>query len=230
MTDPTEPPLQPAWRGPRAHRLIAALAVIAIAVALAALLYVTIGSGGKETAEAKACAPNAANQAMLDQAAKGEVAAMTIAKQPKPVTRLAFNGPTGQPESLDAFKGRVVLLNLWATWCAPCRQEMPALDRLEAKLGGPDFTVVAINIDTTRLDRPKGFLNDVGVKALPFYSDPKADVFYRLKQAGKVVGLPTTILIDRNGCEIGTLAGPALWDSPDGVALIEAAVKSEPRT
>lgn len=226
MTDPTEPPVPPALRGLRARRLVPALAVIAIAVALAAFVYVTIGSGGKETAEAKACAANAAKQAIIDQAAKGEVAAMTVAKQPKPVTPLAFNGPAGQQETLDAFKGRVVLLNLWATWCAPCRQEMPALDRLEAKLGGPDFQVVAVNIDTTRLDKPKTFLNEVGVKALPFYSDPKADVFYRLKQAGKVVGLPTTILIDRNGCEIGTLAGPALWDSADGVALIEAAVKS----
>jgi thiol-disulfide isomerase/thioredoxin len=224
MTDPIKQPFQPASRGFQARRVIPALAVIA--VALAALLYVTIGSGGKETAEAKACAANAAKQATIDEAAKGEVAAMTVAKQPKPVTPLAFNGPAGQQETLDAFKGRVVLLNLWATWCAPCRQEMPALDRLEAKLGGPDFTVVAVNIDTTRLDRPKTFLKEVGVKSLPFYSDPKADVFYRLKQAGKVVGLPTTILIDRDGCEIGTLAGPALWDSADGVALIEAAVKS----
>jgi thiol-disulfide isomerase/thioredoxin len=224
MTNPTEPPLQPAPRGFRARTLVPALGVIAIAAA--AFLYVTIGSGGKETAEAQACAANAAQRAAIDRAAKGEVAAMAIAKQPKPVTPLAFSGPDGQPETLEAFKGRVVLLNLWATWCVPCRQEMPALDRLAAKLGGPDFQVVAVNIDTTRPDKPKTFLNEVGVKALPFYSDPKADVFYRLKQAGKVVGLPTTILIDRNGCEIGTLAGPALWDSPDGVALIEAAVKS----
>jgi thiol-disulfide isomerase/thioredoxin len=224
MTEPTEQPSQPAPRGFRARALVPALAVIAVAIA--ALLYVTIGSGGKETAEAKACAANAAQRAAVDRTAKGEVAAMTIAKQPKPVTPLAFNGPDGQPATLDGFKGRVVLLNLWATWCAPCRQEMPALDRLEAKLGGKDFQVVAVNIDTTRLERPKAFLNDVGVKALPYYSDPKADVFYRLKQAGKVVGLPTTILVDRSGCEIGTLAGPALWDSPDGVALIEAAVKS----
>jgi thiol-disulfide isomerase/thioredoxin len=203
---------------------VPALAVVAAAVA--ALLYVTIGSGGKETAEAQVCAASAAQRAAVDRAAKGEVAAMMIAKQAKPVTPLAFAGPDGQPQTLDAFKGRVVLLNLWATWCVPCRQEMPALDRLEAKLGGPDFQVVAVNIDTTRLERPKAFLNEVGVRALPYYSDAKADVFYRLRQAGKVVGLPTTILVDRNGCEIGTLAGPALWDSPDGVALIEAAVKS----
>jgi thiol-disulfide isomerase/thioredoxin len=216
--------LQPAPRGLRARTLVPFLAIIVVAVA--ALLYVTIGSGGKETAEAKACAANAAQRAAVDRAAKGEVAALAVARQSKLVTPLAFSGPDGQPENLDAFKGRVVLLNLWATWCVPCRQEMPALDRLETKLGGKDFQVVAVNIDTTRLERPKAFLNEVGVKALPYYSDAKADVFYRLKQAGKVVGLPTTILIDRNGCEIGTLAGPALWDSPDGVALIEAAVRS----
>ncbi|MEA2759192.1 MAG: hypothetical protein QOH65_1805 [Methylobacteriaceae bacterium] len=224
MTEPTEQPSQPAPRGLRIRTLVPALAVIAVAVA--ALLYVTIGSGGKETAEAKACAANAAQRVAVDRAAKGEVAALAVAKQSKPVTPLAFSGPDGEPQGLDAFKGRVVLLNLWATWCVPCRQEMPALDRLEAKLGGKDFQVVAVNIDTTRLERPKAFLKEVGVKALPYYSDAKADVFYRLKQAGKVVGLPTTILIDRNGCEIGTLAGPALWDSPDGVALIEAAVRS----
>ncbi|HEX3182655.1 MAG TPA: TlpA disulfide reductase family protein [Beijerinckiaceae bacterium] len=221
MTDPTE---QPTPKRFLSHAFIPALGVCVLAAA--ALLYVTIGSGGKETAEAKACAANAAQRAAVDRAAKGEVAALAIAKESKPVTPLAFGGPDGQPETLDAFRGRVVLLNLWATWCVPCRQEMPALDRLEAKLGGKDFQVVAVNIDTTRLDKPKAFLNEVGVKALSFYSDPKADVFYRLKQAGKVVGLPTTVLIDRNGCEIGTLAGPALWDSPDGMALIEAAVKS----
>ncbi len=199
---------------------------MAVGVAAAALVYVTMGSGGKETAEAQVCAATAPQRAAVDRAAHGEVAALAVPKQSKPVTPLAFTGPEGQPETLDAFKGRVVLLNLWATWCVPCRREMPALDRLEAKLGGKDFQVVAVNIDTARLDRPKAFLNEVGVKALSYYSDPKADVFQRLKQAGKVVGLPTTILVDRNGCEIGTMAGPAEWDSPDGVALIEAAVKS----
>jgi thiol-disulfide isomerase/thioredoxin len=221
MTDPTE---QPAPKRLSSRALTPAVAVCVLAAA--ALLYVTIDGGGKETAGTKACAANAAERAAVDRAAKGEVAALAVAKQSRPVTPLAFKGADGQEKTLDAFKGRVVLLNLWATWCAPCRQEMPALDRLEAKLGGKDFEVVAVNIDTTRLERPKAFLNEVGVKTLPYYSDPKADVFYRLKQAGKVVGLPTTILIDRNGCEIGTLAGPALWDSPDGVALIEAAMKS----
>jgi thiol-disulfide isomerase/thioredoxin len=222
MTDPVEQPTNPRRLSARAL----GSAVVAVGVAAAALVYVTMGSGGKETAEAQVCAATAPQRAAVDRAAHGEVAALAVAKQSKPVTPLAFTGPEGQPETLDAFKGRVVLLNLWATWCVPCRREMPALDRLEAKLGGKDFQVVAVNIDTARLDRPKAFLNEVGVKALSYYSDPKADVFQRLKQAGKVVGLPTTILVDRNSCEIGTMAGPAEWDSPDGVALIEAAVKS----
>jgi thiol-disulfide isomerase/thioredoxin len=119
------------------------------------------------------------------------------------------------------------LINLWATWCAPCRAEMPALDRLQAKLGGDKFEVVAINIDTARLERRKPFLDSVGVKSLAFYTDEKADIFQVLKQAGKVVGLPTTILVDAKGCELGLMAGPAEWDSPDAIALIQAAIASQ---
>ena len=120
-----------------------------------------------------------------------------------------------------------MLLNLWATWCVPCRQEMPALDRLEARLGGPDFTVVAVNIDTAKLDRPKAFLQEVAVKNLGFYADPTADIFETLKGAGDALGLPTTVLVDKNGCGLGVMAGPAQWDSPDALALI-AAARGEP--
>lgn len=115
-------------------------------------------------------------------------------------------------------------MNLWATWCVPCREEMPALDRLQAKLGSGDFEVVAINVDTARLERAKDFLKDTGVKNLAFYSDPKADVFYRLRTAGKVVGLPTTFLVGRDGCEIAVMSGPADWASDDAIALIRAAL------
>jgi len=114
-------------------------------------------------------------------------------------------------------------LNLWATWCVPCREEMPALDRLQAQAGGADFEVVALNIDTARLEKRQQFLSEIGVKALKFYADPSADVFQTLKRAGKVVGLPTTILIDADGCELGTLAGAAAWDSPDALRLVAAA-------
>ncbi|HYP57175.1 MAG TPA: TlpA disulfide reductase family protein, partial [Beijerinckia sp.] len=112
--------------------------------------------------------------------------------------------------------------NLWATWCVPCRQEMPALDQLEAKLGSKDFEVVAVNIDTAKLDRPKAFLNEAGVKSLAFYADNTATIFQNLRTAGKALGLPTTILIGKDGCEIGTMAGPANWDSADALALLTA--------
>lgn len=99
---------------------------------------------------------------------------------------------------------------------------MPALDRLQGALGGEDFAVVAVNIDTARLERPKAFLNEIGVKNLTFYADATADIFQALKQGGKVLGLPTTVLIAKDGCEIGTMAGPAQWDSQDALAFLKA--------
>jgi thiol-disulfide isomerase/thioredoxin len=118
-----------------------------------------------------------------------------------------------------------VLLNLWATWCVPCRKEMPALDALERRLGGPDFEVVAVNIDTRDPDKPRAWLNDVGIKRLAYYSDSSAKVFQDLKLAGKAFGMPTTLLLDRTGCELGTMAGPAEWASADGIRLIEASIR-----
>ena len=99
---------------------------------------------------------------------------------------------------------------------------MPALDRLQGLRGSKDFAVVAVNIDTARLDRPKAFLTEIGVKNLALYTDSTAAAFQSLKQAGKVIGLPTTILIGKDGCEIGTMAGPAQWDSQDALTLLDA--------
>ena len=145
---------------------------------------------------------------------------------------LSFSGADGKTVKLTDFRGRDLLLNLWATWCVPCRQEMPSLDRLEGKRGGPDFQVVAVNIDTARLDRPKAFLSDIGVKNLAFYADNTANVFEVLKQDGKVIGLPTTILVGKDGCDVGVMAGPAQWDSQDALALFSAEQTAElpPRT
>jgi thiol-disulfide isomerase/thioredoxin len=100
---------------------------------------------------------------------------------------------------------------------------MPALDRLEAELGGKDFEVVAVNVDTARLDRPRTFLKDNGVTTLAFYADPTANVLQALREDGQPLGLPTTLLIDRNGCELGRMAGPAAWSSPEAERLIAAA-------
>jgi hypothetical protein len=99
---------------------------------------------------------------------------------------------------------------------------MPALDRVQGKLGSKDFAVVAVNVDTARLDRPKAFLEAVGAKNLTLYTDDKAEIVQSLKQAGKVLGLPTTMLIGKDGCELGTLAGPAQWDSQEALALLAA--------
>lgn len=203
----------------RRAAVVALVSVVAIAV-----VYGTTRHGGKEPGDQGPCGPAAGLAASIAPLAKGEIAALTVAKAPRSATELAFLTADGRPVALSDFRGRTILLNLWATWCLPCRAEMPALDRLQAKFGGPGFEVVAINIDTARLDRRQAFLNEAGVKSLAFYADPKADVFQTLKRVGKVVGLPTTILIDSRGCEIGSMAGPAEWDSPDAFRLIEAAL------
>ena len=131
--------------------------------------------------------------------------------------------------TLAAFKGKVALVNLWATWCAPCRQEMPALDRLQAALGGDDFAVVPVSIDIGGRDRPAAFLKQIGVKNLPLYTDRTTEIFEGLKTRGLAIGLPVTVLLDRNGCRLGHINGPAEWDSEDGKRLIEAAIEAAVR-
>jgi thiol-disulfide isomerase/thioredoxin len=181
--------------------------------------------GKRSNSAGGACSLAATTVARLAPLARGEVAAVNLRRKPEPMPVIAFDGPDGAPRTLADFKGRVVLFNLWATWCVPCRQEMPALDRLQAELGGQDFEVVAVNMDTRNLDRPKSWLAEVGVTKLAYYADAQARVFQDLKRAGKVVGLPTTLLIDRDGCELGLLSGPAEWSSPDASALIRAALR-----
>lgn len=222
MSEPASPPDpdRNAQRPDFNRRLVITAGVIAAAVL--AVLYAMKGPGGKEVENA-ACPGARAKAAALAPLAHGEVAALSVSMQPRPLPELKFVGADGAPARLSDFKGKTTLLNLWATWCVPCRQEMPALDRLQGKLGSKDFTVVAVNIDTARLDRPKAFLNEIGVKNLSFYADNTADIFQVLKEDGKALGLPTTILVDANGCDIGVMAGPAQWDSPDALALLSAA-------
>jgi thiol-disulfide isomerase/thioredoxin len=156
--------------------------------------------------------------------AKGEVAAVNIAKGPLRVPDLAFQDASGKALTLADWRGRTVLLNLWATWCVPCRKEMPSLDALQAELGGPDFEVVTVNIDTRDPEKPKTWLKEVGVSKLAYYADPAAKTFQDLKAVGRAFGMPTTLLIGPQGCEIGTIAGPAEWASDDAIALIKAAI------
>ncbi len=209
----------PKWRRP-----VAAAAVVGT---IAAVVYATLPERGKEVSGAAAqCAASAAAASRMAPYARGEVAAMSVHKAPKPAVDVAFDTPEGKRVTLADFRGRAVLLNLWATWCAPCRAEMPALDRLQAQMGGEAFEVVTVNIDTARLERREAFWKETDIRHLRFYTDAKADIFQVLKRTGKVVGLPTTILIDSKGCELGLMAGPAEWDSEDAVRLVSAALKN----
>jgi thiol-disulfide isomerase/thioredoxin len=155
--------------------------------------------------------------------AHGEVAALTMATAPLRLPDLAFQDADGKPKKLSDWRGKTVLVNLWATWCVPCRKEMPALEGLQTKLEGPNFEVVAINIDTRDPEKPKNFLKEASLTRLGFFNDEKAKVFQDLKSIGRALGMPTSVLVDAQGCEIATIAGPAEWDSDDAVKLITAA-------
>ena len=133
---------------------------------------------------------------------------------PRQLPELRFTDAAGKELSIEDFRGRMVLLNIWATWCTPCREELPALDRLQAQLGGPEFEVVALSVDQQGAGPVRKFFSEVGIKALERYIDPSAQAGFKLG----AVGLPATLLVDRRGREIGRHVGPAEWDAPEVVA------------
>jgi thiol-disulfide isomerase/thioredoxin len=184
-----------------------------------------IGTLTRNVAGDPACRPAAEMANRLKPLIKGEIAALAPAATPVRVADLMFKDADGKERKLAEWGDRLVLLNLWATWCVPCRKEMPALDELQKKLGGPGFEVVAVNIDTRDADKPKAWLKEVGISNLTYYADPTAKIFQDLKALGKAFGMPTTLLVDGKGCEVATLAGPAEWASEDAVRFIEAALK-----
>ena len=171
-----------------------------------------------------ACRPAVDLARKLAPLAQGELAALTMATTPLRLPDLAFEDAGGKPRKLSDWRGRTVLVNLWATWCVPCRKEMPALEALQTRLGGPDFEVVAVNIDTRDLQKPKNFLKEAHLTRLSYFSDQKAKVFQDLKEIGRALGMPTSVLVDGQGCEIATIAGPAEWGSDDAIKLITAAM------
>jgi len=179
---------------------------------------------GPILAEAQECRASRAVAERLKPLAKGEVAAVGVSGAPKPPPVISFAGPEGQPMGLSDFKGRTILVNLWATWCVPCREEMPALDRLQAELGGPDFQVVAINVDTRNREKPRAWLQENGIRNLAYHADPEGKLLQVLQKSGHVVGLPTTFVVDASGCEIALLKGPAEWASADALAFMRAAL------
>jgi thiol-disulfide isomerase/thioredoxin len=133
--------------------------------------------------------------------------------QPADLSVLRFEDGSGRARSIADYRGKRVVLNLWATWCAPCREEMPALDRLHAALRGSGVEVVALSVDQQGLPIVRRFFGEVGVKSLEPYIDPTAQAAFKLG----VVGLPATLLVDADGREIGRHAGAVKWDAPEVV-------------
>ena len=150
----------------------------------------------------------------------GALTAFVVHPEPKPLDEIAFVDEQQQPLTLAQWKGRVILVNLWATWCAPCRKEMPELAELQERLGSDDFEVVAISLDRQGAEVARPFLDEVGADALTLYLDPSTKAL----NAFKAVGLPATMLIDRAGREVGRMFGPANWASPEAIRLIQTAI------
>jgi len=203
------------------------LTLFATALALAAIVGVAgvYGIGGLTRNGDPACQPATNLAKRVAPLVHGEIAALKVADSPLKLPDLKFRDAEGGEQSLSDWRGRTVLVNLWATWCVPCREEMPALDALQAKLGSDDFQVVAINIDTRNTDKPRQWLKDNGIHTLGYYADHSAAVFQDLKAIGRAFGMPTTVLVDPAGCEIASLAGPAEWAGSDALKFLQAVVK-----
>lgn len=183
---------------------LAALGVIIIGVAFIGVRY---------SSEHSAPAISDALSAAQDQPTLGLLALAS----PRAIANIAFEDAQGSKHSLTQFRGKSVLLNVWATWCGPCRKEMPALDRLQSKLGSDDFQVIALSIDRGGVAAVKSFYDEIDIRALAIYVDPTTDAQATLG----IVGVPTTLLVDREGREVARYTGPAEWDRPDVVATIQ---------
>jgi thiol-disulfide isomerase/thioredoxin len=218
-------PDTPSPRPAASRRIPIAIGAVLIGAVIGFAGMYGIGGWRRNNTGDPTCRPAVALSEKLAPLAHGEVAALTMATTPLKIPDLAFQDADGQPKKLSDWRGRTVLVNLWATWCVPCRKEMPALDGLETKLGGPDFEVVAVNIDTRDPEKPKNFLKEENLTRLSFFADQKAKVFQDLKNIGRALGMPTSVLVDAQGCEIATIAGPADWASDDAVKLIKAPLK-----
>ena len=206
------------------------LSLIVIALVMIALgIYVIFGTDGNDPSSIAsneyACSQAVEQAKSLDQSIGGDVAAFRTIDKAIDVSALSFVNSENKQTALADWKGRTVLFNLWATWCAPCREEMPALEALEAELGNEVFQVVPVSIDLDSADKPKGFYQQNGLKALPFFHDSTMEVFNILKKQGVAFGMPTTLIVGKDSCVMGVLNGPAHWASEDAKKLIKAALK-----
>jgi thiol-disulfide isomerase/thioredoxin len=210
------------------------IAVLAGALAGAVAVYVRVGLSGNtqpemppgvvDAADVAACAAKTEAAKTAAAGATGAVAAMLAADPPQSLKRLALNAPDGKAMTLADRAGKTLLVNLWATWCYPCREEMPALNALQKAMGSDTFEVVAINVDTGDDVKPKKFLTETGIDALGYYRDNTLDLFNELKTRGLALGLPVTLLVDADGCLLAHMNGPADWASEDAKRFLAGVV------
>ncbi len=202
-------------------RVLVTLGVAVLAVAITG--WVLLGNG----ASAKECPVQAEAAADIDFAAVGELAGLNPTGEGRGYSTLAFKDEAGKVMDIGDFEGKGLLVNFWASWCVPCREEMPALDELAAKYNSDDFMVLPINLDIGEdgLGKARAFLEENKFANLPLYADNSFAAFERLKQEAVTVGLPASLILDAKGCELAVLQGPAHWNTPDGYAVIDALVK-----
>ena len=159
-------------------------------------------------------------QAPTDSQIAASPIELSVFDEPRALPEIRFSDEQGRDLTLADFRGQVVLLNIWATWCVPCRKEMPALDRLQARLGSDDFAVIALSIDHKGVEAVKGFYRELGLEKLAIYLDPAG----KGSSALAIPGVPTTLLIDREGRELARKMGAAEWDGPETLSLIERVI------
>ncbi|WP_319486478.1 TlpA disulfide reductase family protein [uncultured Cohaesibacter sp.] len=189
-----------------------------------ALSLLMLGLAALPAVAAEACPEASDKITAIDPLIKGNMAALQTKGHPVDFNALSFKREDGSAVSLSDFKGKTLLLNIWATWCAPCRLEMPDLDELQATLGGDDFEVVTVNLDRKAPDKPRAFFDEIGIKHLTLYYDEKMEIFPALRSKGMAFGMPSTVLIDKDGCSLAHMAGPAAWASGEAKALVSAAI------
>ena len=200
------------------------ISLVAIAAIGFGIYAINGGSGNKPVLENIQKSSLSHNQE-LKPFAKGSMAAMRILDKPLDLNSIAFSDGDDKSFTIADWHGRTILLNLWATWCPPCRHEMPFLEDLEARLGGEQFEVVTVSIDLKSSAKPKAFFAEIGLKALKFYWDGTSKIFTDLKKENLAFGMPTTVLINRDGMALGVLNGPATWNSDEAIALIQQTLK-----
>lgn len=163
------------------------------------------------------CSTSAVLALALLAAAPPAMALDVIASEPPaPVPEFTFLDADGNEVALTELEGKAVVLNLWATWCAPCRVEMPSLDNLQAELGDEGLEVVALSMDRAGAERITAFYDEVGVENLAVYRDPNG----KAGRALGAIGLPTTVIIDAEGNEVGRVQGGAEWDDAAAIAFL----------